>query len=45
MWDGINTALEQTRHKKSIPTTIKGTDGKPIEGDKNIANAFAKYIL
>ena len=43
LWDGINEALEQTRHKKSLPSIIKGVDGKPIEGDQNIANAFAKY--
>ena len=44
MWHGINLALEQTKNKKSLPSIIKGTDGKPIEGDKNIANAFAKYF-
>ena len=44
LWDGINMALEQTRRKKSIPSTIKDVDGKPVEGDQNIANAFAKYF-
>ena len=44
LWDGINSALEQTRYNKSLPTIIKGVDGKPIEGDQNIANAFAKYF-
>ena len=44
MWSGINLALEQTRHKKSLPSTVKDTDGKQIEGNKNVANAFAKYF-
>ena len=37
-------ALEQSRRKNSIPSTIKDADGKVIEGDQNIANAFAKYF-
>ena len=45
LWDGINTALEQTKHKKSLPTVIMDVDGiTPIEGDKKIADAFAKYF-
>lgn len=44
MWSGINLALEQTRHKKSLPSIVKDTDGKQIEGNKNVANAFAKYF-
>ena len=44
LWNGINIALEQTRHKKSLPSTIKDTDGKLIEGNKNVANAFPRYF-
>ena len=44
LWDGINQALEQTRYKKSLPNKIKDVNGKPVEGDQNIANAFAKYF-
>ena len=44
MWSGINTALEKTKYKKSLPSVIKDADGKDIEGDKNIAEAFAKYF-
>ena len=45
LWDGINKALEQTKHKKSLPSVIKDVDGTtPIEGDKKIADAFAKYF-
>ena len=35
LWDGINIALEQTKHKKALPTVIYDVDGvTPIEGDK-----------
>ncbi len=44
LWDGINLALDQTRHKKALPTVVKDIDGKPLEGDQIIANAFAKYF-
>ena len=44
MWDGINLALQQTRHKKTLPMTVNDVDGTPINGDQNIANAFAKYF-
>ena len=44
MWDGINLALEQSRKKKTIPSSVKGTDGTPITGSKNLAEAFAKYF-
>ena len=45
LWDGINIALEQTKHKKALPSVIYDVDGvTPIEGDKKIADAFAKYF-
>ena len=45
LWDGINTALEQTRHKKALPSVIYDVDGvTPIEGDNKIAEAFARYF-
>ena len=44
VWDGINLALQQTRHKKTLPTAIKDEDGTLLEDDKQIANAFAKYF-
>ena len=31
LWDGINKALEQTRHKNSLPSKINGYDGSPVE--------------
>ena len=44
LWSGINLALEQTRNKKSLPSIIKDADGRQIEGDKSMANAFARYF-
>ena len=35
--------IEQTRNKKSLPSIIKDADGRQIEGDKSMANAFARY--
>ena len=44
VWDGINLALQQTRHKKTLPMTVKDVDGTLLEDDQQIANAFAKYL-
>ena len=44
VWDGINLALQQTRHKKTLPMTVKDVDGTLLEDDQKIANAFAKYF-
>ena len=44
MWDGINLALEQTKYKKSLPTTIKNIDGTTMDNPNQIAAAFAKYF-
>jgi hypothetical protein len=34
LWSGINLALEQTRHKKYLSSTIKDTDGKKLKATR-----------
>ena len=44
MWDGINLALEQTRHKKTLPEIIYDTNNQPITTSLHKANCFAKHF-
>ena len=44
LWNGINTALEQSKSKQALPTSIRNTDGSNVEGDSNIARSFAQYF-
>ena len=44
LWNGINTALEQSKSKQALPTSIRNTDGSNVEGDRNIARTFAQYF-
>ena len=44
MWEGINLALDQTKHKKTVPMTVKDINGIPQDKSEKIANAFADYF-
>ena len=44
MWQGINLALDQTKHKNTFPTTVKDVDGTSLDDPHDIANAFANYF-
>ena len=44
LWNGINMALAQCKNRKGLPTSVTDLKGKKIEGDQNIANAFANYF-
>ena len=44
MWQGINLALDQTKHRKTLPTIVRDADGTNLDDPHDIANAFASYF-
>ena len=43
-WEGINLALESTKHKKCLPQVIYDTDNNPNDTAQEKANTFANYF-